>query len=106
MIYVVHIEPPLEHAAHYVGYTKHDDVEIRFAEHLAGKGAKLLKAAVERGHELRLVRVMEGDRNRERQLKRNGGHGPALCPECRPAYLERRREYDRRRVRPIFARAA
>ena len=91
MIYVLHIEPPYKHAAHYIGFTENGDVEQRIAKHLQGKASPLIKAAIEHGHKVELALVLEGDRALERRLKRRGGHGHSICPRCRPAYLANRR---------------
>ncbi len=35
-VYVLHFDPPLQHARHYVGWTDHEDVASRLEEHLKG----------------------------------------------------------------------
>lgn len=68
MIYIIEIEPPLAHARFYLGYAK--DVEKRLSKHLSGQGADIIRAAIERHRNLRLVVLMEGDRETEAKYKR------------------------------------
>lgn len=105
MIYILHIDPPLKHARHYVGWTKDSDVTRRVDEHLNQTGrrpSKLVGAALAAGSTVTLAGALEGDRTLERQLKRRGG-ASSYCPLCRAArnaraaawmrnYRERRRE--------------
>lgn len=89
-VYLLHFSKPLKHARHYCGYTK-ADVETRVADHRAGTGARLCAVAVAAGIELELVRVWpDGTRTFERSLK--DGSLTTLCPLCRPAALERKRQ--------------
>lgn len=60
-------------AQYYLGFVE-SDVEARLAEHRAGRGAAITRAAVERGYELRLVGVIEGTRADERRLKNRKNH--------------------------------
>ena len=79
-IYLLHIEPPYKHARHYLGFTE-NGVEVRLAEHRAGRGARLTQVAVDAGCQLMLVRTWEGDRTQERKFK-NQNHAPRFCPVC------------------------
>lgn len=85
--YLLHIDPPYQHAKHYLGYSEQDDTgEKRLAMHLSGRGSPLIKAAVAAGCKVSLVRVwQQATRTFERQLKNNGHVGPRLCPTCRAA---------------------
>ena len=57
-LYLIHIEPPYKHAKHYLGVTRGDrSVDDRLAEHRAGRGARLCRAAVGAGCTLVLARV-------------------------------------------------
>jgi predicted GIY-YIG superfamily endonuclease len=59
-MYLIHIEPRYRHAGHYLGITRDDrPVEERFAEHLAGQGARLTRVAIRAGCELILDRIWE-----------------------------------------------
>lgn len=93
-VYLLHFEPAFHHAQHYVGWT--DDLHARVDKHLAGNGAKLVAAAVAAGCHVELVRTWEGvDRHFERSLKITSHK--RLCPKCRPDYLARNRERQRKR---------
>ena len=88
MIYILHIDPPLAHARHYVGWTKDEDVSRRVQEHLDQSGrrpARLIGAALAAGRTITLAGTLEGDRDFERQLKRRGS-AKSYCPLCKPAY--------------------
>ncbi|MGE3487941.1 MAG: endonuclease [Nitrospira sp.] len=79
-VYLLHFAPAYKHAKHYMGYA--DDIARRFAEHQAGRGARLTQVAVEAGCELILARVWNGvDRGEERRLK-NTKSMPHYCPIC------------------------
>ena len=96
MIYVLHIDPPLHHARHYVGWTKDGDVERRVHEHLTQTGShpsKLIGAALAAGRTVTLAGTLPGDRKEERRLKKRGG-ASRFCPMCRPGYARRRRGLD------------
>jgi hypothetical protein len=56
------------------------------AEHLAGRGARLLQVVGELGIGWQLARIWTGTRTRERSLKRSGG-AARRCPVCRLAAL-------------------
>ncbi|PHN06150.1 hypothetical protein [Flavilitoribacter nigricans] len=81
MIYIIHFDEPLAHARHYVGYYKRGNLKKRLKEHRSGRGARILQVCNERGISYRVVRLMPGDRNRERQIK-NAKCTPRYCPEC------------------------
>lgn len=91
MIYILHIDPPLAHARHYVGWTKDADVARRVREHLEQTGrrpSKLVAAALRAGRTVTLVGTLEGDRDFERRLKARNG-ASKYCPVCRPAHNAR-----------------
>lgn len=81
-VYLLHFDPPLRHASHYIGIAEDGDVQRRLGEHLRGLGSPLVAAAVSAGSTVRVVRTWEGDRGTERRKKNS--HGPDVCPECRP----------------------
>lgn len=65
---------------HYLGYA--DDLDRRIAEHKAGAGSHLTRAAVKAGIELRVAQVWPGaDRSFERALK-NQKNAKRFCPLC------------------------
>jgi hypothetical protein len=67
-------------AGHYCGWTT--DLTIRLARHAAGNGARLLAVVHQAGISWQLARVWPGPRERERQLKRQGG-ASRRCPLCK-----------------------
>jgi hypothetical protein len=106
MIYILHIDPPLRHARHYVGWTADEDVSRRVREHLhqvGGRPSPLVGAALAAGCRVVLAGTLEGDRTMERWLKNK--HGAAsFCPLCRETYRTKMRERSRaRRARKKFA---
>lgn len=80
MVYLLHFDKPYRHARHYLGYARL--FERRLAEHMAGRGARLMAAVSAAGIGVTLVRKWpDGDRTFERELhnlKRNA----LLCPVC------------------------
>ncbi len=81
VVYLVHFSEPYRHARHYTGWTG-GELEARLAEHKAGRGARLLQVVAQAGIGWTLARTWEGTRQRERQLKRQGG-ASRRCPICR-----------------------
>jgi cytosine/adenosine deaminase-related metal-dependent hydrolase len=91
MIYILHIDPPLAHARHYVGWTADEDVSRRVREHLEQTGrrpSRLVAAALAAGRAVTLAGALEGDRALERRLKARKG-AASFCPLCRAAYNSR-----------------
>lgn len=82
-VYLIHFAEPIAHARHYIGYA--DDVESRFAQHLAGTGARLLAVANQLGITYEIVRTWPGDRAFERLLK-NRKCAPKYCPICKQSH--------------------
>jgi hypothetical protein len=80
-VYVLHIEPPLHHAKHYIGWTCDSDPWRRIAEHLSGQGSPLVAAAVAAGRSIDLVLAVGGNRGLERRF--HNRHGTRVCPRCR-----------------------
>src|SRR5262245_3716280 len=92
-VYLFHFARPLGNLAnvraqaqHYCGYA--DDpqgdaagLERRAAEHLAGRGAKITKAAIAQGIEISLVCAWRAPLSFEKQLKARK-EAPRLCPIC------------------------
>ena len=80
-VYVLHIEPPYEHASHYIGYTTRK-VRDRIAEHLAGRGSPLIRAALDAGHSVEVAHSWQcGTRLFERYLK-NRKETTRWCRRC------------------------
>lgn len=67
---------------HYLGYSR--NIEQRLADHMAGKGSPLIRAAVAAGLTPQLARTWPGGQRRlERRLKRTKNL-PRYCPICNP----------------------
>lgn len=82
-VYLLHFDKPLKHAQHYIGWCKDDTADRRFATHLKGRGSALVRAAIQQGIGVTLVRQWEGKpRTFERQLK-NRKNARRLCPCCK-----------------------
>lgn len=89
-IYLLHFEPPyvaaigetgrVKTAGHYLGSTG-GDVAKRMAEHVAGQGSPLVRAAVRSGSVIHLAATWPGGRDDERKAKR-GHHHARRCPFC------------------------
>lgn len=89
-LYLLHFDPRYEHAGHYLGYA--DDIAVRVHQHAArgSKASPLVQAALGAGCRVTLARVWLGaGRNRERQLKVQGGLG-RHCPTCKARGYRRR----------------
>lgn len=80
-IYLVHLHRPYRHARHYLGWAS--DVQRRLAEHRAGCGSPLLRAAAAAGIRFEVVRTWPGTRFDERRLHRFKNTPARLCPICR-----------------------
>jgi predicted GIY-YIG superfamily endonuclease len=79
-VYLFHFDQRYEHAGHYTGWA--EDLDHRVAEHLAGRGARLIEVITQAGIGFRLARTWPRvTRARERQLKRQGG-ASRYCPIC------------------------
>ncbi len=83
-LYLLHFNPPLKHARHYLGFVEdHRKLDDRLTQHRTGRGARITAVAIENGIELMLARVWKnGSRKMERRLK-NAANAPKLCPICR-----------------------
>jgi predicted GIY-YIG superfamily endonuclease len=80
VVYLLHFDRPYKHARHYLGWTR--DLDSRLADHRGGSGANLLAVIKAAGIGFTLARTWSpADRNRERQIKRQGGLSRS-CPAC------------------------
>lgn len=66
---------------HYLGYT--DNLEERLQHHREGNGSRFMAVAKEQGISWQVVRTWEGDRSRERRMKKHH-HLKRFCPICNP----------------------
>jgi predicted GIY-YIG superfamily endonuclease len=79
-VYLLHFDRPYEHARHYLGWAS--NLEARLEHHRAGTGGNLLRVLKNAGIGWKLARTWSpADRNRERQIKRQGGLSRS-CPMC------------------------
>lgn len=94
-VYLIHLDTPLAHAQHYIGFAF--DIHQRVQAHSKGQGARMLQVCVERGITFRLARTWQGmGRTWERRLK-NRRNARILCPVCNPTaenYPTQRRPKD------------
>lgn len=99
VVYVLHFVDPatgaprrLAHAGHYVGFCVRG-IDSRLAYHRAGRGSRLVRAALAAGLDFVVAVVSAGTRTDERRIKRRGSAARESCPVCRgDARLYRRRE--------------
>jgi predicted GIY-YIG superfamily endonuclease len=92
-VYIIQLERPMGSTRHsarfYIGWAK--NIDTRLADHRAGRGSAMLRAAVERGIRFDIVAYMPGDKSLERWLKNKKNGKAALrwmnnqhtvCPCC------------------------
>lgn len=83
MIYILHLDTPLHHARHYVGYSANKrTLNARIEHHRKGTAhCRFTEVLREKGIGFTLARVMEGDRTMERKIKRTKSVRD-YCPIC------------------------
>jgi hypothetical protein len=81
IIYLLHFETRYKHAGHYLGYVD-SDLDRRLIAHERGFGANLMRVIRNAGINFALARTWNGDRARERRLKKQGG-ASRFCPLCK-----------------------
>ena len=109
VVYVLHFVDPrtgaparLAHAAHYVGWCGRG-IDSRLAYHRAGRGSRLVAAALAAGLDFVVAIESAGTRTDERRIKRRGSARREVCPVCRGdarVYRDRRRDRWYVRFRP------
>lgn len=72
-VYLLHFDRPFSHARRYMGWTG-GRLQDRLDRHRSGDGANLLGHVTDAGIGWTLSRSSTGDRHRERQVTRRGGH--------------------------------
>lgn len=88
-MYLLHFEPPLGHAGHYLGVARQGNLLRRLGLQKSGKGARLPAAAIAAGCVIVVTRVWIGVAgDRERREKDRGGLW-RLCPQCNAALTGR-----------------
>lgn len=78
-LYMLQLDTPLGNENHsaslYLGYTKNLKTLVkRIDYHRKGQGATFTKRAVEKGINLKVVLVIDGDRSLERKIKNQKNH--------------------------------
>jgi hypothetical protein len=85
-VYILHLDPPYKHAAHYSGFSPEagDGVQARVAEHSAGgpAAARLMQVQHEAGGTFRVGRVWRGV-TREREVRVKESSAAKYCLICR-----------------------
>jgi hypothetical protein len=81
VVYVLHFDPPLHHARHYIGIAHDGDVTRRLRQHRKGRGSSLVAAAIAAGSFVSVVLILPGDLGLERRL--HNRHGTRVCPVCK-----------------------
>ena len=82
-VYLLHIDPPLRHSKHYIGYAR-DEKQFgeRVKRHKAGTGGALPREAIKAGSMIEVAHVWDGaPREFKRYVKRYGG-ATRYCPLC------------------------
>src|SRR6266436_391364 len=79
-VYLLHFTQRYKHAGHYLGSST--NLTKRLQAHAKGQGARLLAVVHAAGITWTLARTWEGGKQRERQLKRQGG-ASRRCPICK-----------------------
>jgi predicted GIY-YIG superfamily endonuclease len=87
-VYLLHFTRRYKHAGHYIGST--NALTTRLEAHKHGHGARLLEVVHAAGIAWVLARTWEGGRQRERQLKKQGG-ASRCCPICKGKNQQERR---------------
>jgi predicted GIY-YIG superfamily endonuclease len=79
--YLLHFDGRVFGKQHYLGWAL--DIDRRLRIHLRGKGARLVRQALEAGLSVELVRIWpNADRHAEYVLKRRAPK--SYCPRCHP----------------------
>ena len=83
-VYLLHLEPPLRHSQHYIGYARDErQLKERVRRHQNGTGGVLPKYAILNGSRVELAHVWpETPKEFEKYLKTYGG-ATRYCPICK-----------------------
>lgn len=81
VVYLIHLDTPLAHANHYIGFSELTPLD-RLQAHRTNRGAKMLAACNIKGITYRITRIWDNaNRGFERTLK-NRKKAAQLCPVC------------------------
>lgn len=83
MVYLLHFDRPYKHARHYMGYCRDDRLEERLAEHVAGRGARLMEVVTNAGISFTLARTWENAARADERRMKNQGGASRRCPICK-----------------------
>lgn len=88
-VYLLHLDSPLAHAGHYIGFcSSAANVTRRLAHHRSGNGARFTQVCNERGIGYEIARIWkDGTREFERRLKQYK-KTRRFCPLCNPRTAE------------------
>jgi predicted GIY-YIG superfamily endonuclease len=89
MVSLLHFDTRYKHAGHSLGSTCR--LAERLAEHIEGRGARLLHVVHAAGITWRLAHTWPGGKAKERQLKKQRG-ASRYCPICKEARRAARHE--------------
>jgi hypothetical protein len=85
-VYILHLDPPYKHAAHYSGFSPEagDGVQARIADHAGGgqAAARLMQVQHEAGGTFRIGRIWRGV-TREREVRVKESSASKYCLICR-----------------------
>jgi hypothetical protein len=85
-VYILHLDPPYKHAAHYSGFSPENSegVQARIADHAAGRGAaaRLMQVQHDAGGTFRIGRLWRGV-TREREVRVKESSAAKYCLICR-----------------------
>lgn len=88
MIYLLHFDPPVKRAKHYLGYCADERLQLRLIEHARGDGASLTRAAIKQGSKLYLARTLPGKSYEVERAMKVHGDFKRLCPLCCPMFAK------------------
>ena len=95
MVYLLHLNTPLAHAKHYIGWSENGHtLTARLANHAAGKGSRFTQVCCERGITWTLAKIWKGkgtDKSFERKLK-NRHDAQRICPICQKEKHEKAKQ--------------
>lgn len=80
--YLLHFDPPVGRARHYLGSTFETHLGRRLRSHATGKGARLTAAAVNAGSTIALASVWNISTRENEMLAKRAGHLKRRCPIC------------------------
>lgn len=77
-LYILEFQPKFRHAQYYFGYCRDGNFNQRFAQHISGQGAKIVRRAIEAGCTVHPVLICAGNKADETRLKKWENNGRVL----------------------------